>query len=144
MLRRRPLTVVATAALLLSAGGTAFADDTLPGSDTALVEVYVPSEADVDKLAQSYDLAEYKRVEDDGPIVLNIDADPAERGALRADGLQDRRARSRTPRRAPRSTRSARRRRPRRSSPATWPRTACRRAAPSSRARPSCRRRARP
>ena len=66
MLRRRPLTVVAAAALLLSAGGTAFADDTLPGSDTALVEVYVPSEADVDKLAESYDLAEYKRVEDDG------------------------------------------------------------------------------
>ncbi len=90
MLRRRPLTVVATAALLLGAGGTAFADDTLPGSDTALVEVYVPSQADVDKLAQSYDLAEYKRVEDDGRIVLNIDADPAERAALTRRRLPDR------------------------------------------------------
>ncbi|WP_053225646.1 M14 family zinc carboxypeptidase [Solirubrobacter soli] len=78
-----------TAALLFGSAGIASANDTLPGSDTALVQVFVDSEADVDKLSASgYDLAEYKKVEDDGSIQLNIDVDPSERAELRAMGFR--------------------------------------------------------
>jgi hypothetical protein len=85
---RRSLTLAATVALVLGGTGTAFADehDLLPGAEDALVEVFVDSEADVDKLSATYDLAEYKSVEDDGSIMLNIETDAAERKALRAAG----------------------------------------------------------
>ncbi|MDA0160361.1 M14 family metallopeptidase [Solirubrobacter ginsenosidimutans] len=91
MITRRSLTTVAAAALLLGGAGTAWADDShdvLPGSDTALVQVFVNSEADVEKLSAEFDLAEYKQVEDDGTIQLNIDADPGERAQLRAMGFR--------------------------------------------------------
>ena len=51
----------------------------LPGADTALVQVCVNIEAEVDTV-NSYDVAEYKQVEDDGTIPLNIDADAARAG----------------------------------------------------------------
>ncbi len=86
MVGKRAATMVAAAALLLGGGGVAYADDLLPGGDTALVRVTVPSQADVDKLVTSYDVVEYKHVEDDGSISLNIDTTAAERAALRAKG----------------------------------------------------------
>ena len=58
----------------------------LPGGDTALVRVTVPNQAAVDKLLNSYDVVEYKHVEDDGSISLNIDTTAAERAALREKG----------------------------------------------------------
>ena len=85
---RRSLTVAATAALLLGVAGTALANDTLPGADTALVEVVVPNQADVDKVVATYDAAEYKRVEDDGSIMLNVEADASELASLRAAGYK--------------------------------------------------------
>ena len=91
MVIRRSLTTVAATALLLGGAGPAWAGDShdlLPGADTALVQVFVNSEADVDKLSATYDLAEYKQVEDDGTIQLNIDADPRERAELRAMGFR--------------------------------------------------------
>jgi hypothetical protein len=83
---RRSLSLAAAAAVLLGTGGVARASDELPNYDTALVQVFVKSQADVDKLSATYDLAEYKRVEKDGTIVLNIDTTPAERSELRALG----------------------------------------------------------
>ena len=76
------------------------------------MQVFVNSEADVDKLSAKYDLAEYKQVEDDGTIQLNIDVDADERAELRKPWASASGRRSRTPRRAPRSTPSARRPRP--------------------------------
>ena len=86
MLGKRSVTIVAASALLLGGGGAAFADDSLPGSDTALVRVTVPNQAAVDRLLNSYDVVEYKHVEDDGSISLNIDTTAAEREALREKG----------------------------------------------------------
>ena len=91
MIMRRSLTTVAATALLLGGAGTAWAGDShdmLPGADTALVQVFVNSEADVDKLSSKYDLAEYKQVEDDGTIQLNIDVDAGERAELKAMGFR--------------------------------------------------------
>jgi hypothetical protein len=90
LIGRRSLTLAATAALVLAGTGTAFADehDLLPGAEDALVQVFVDSEADVDKLSSTYDLAEYKNVEDDGSIQLNIETTPEERSALRAAGYR--------------------------------------------------------
>ena len=61
---------------------------TLPGGDTALVRVTVPNQAAVDRLLNSYDVVEYKHVEDDGSISLNIDTTAAERAALREKGYK--------------------------------------------------------
>ena len=92
MIMRRSLTTVAATALLLGGAATsAWAGDShdmLPGADTALVQVFVNSEADVDKLSAKYDLAEYKQVEDDGTIQLNIDVDAQERAELKAMGFR--------------------------------------------------------
>ena len=91
MIMRRSLTTVAATALLLGATAPAWAGDShdmLPGADTALVQVFVNSEADVDKLSAKYDLAEYKQVEDDGTIQLNIDVDAQERAELKAMGFR--------------------------------------------------------
>jgi hypothetical protein len=90
MVGKRSVTIVAATALLLGSASFAYADDshdTLPGGDTALVRVTVPSQADVDRLVNSdYDVVEYKHVEDDGSISLNIDTTAAERKALREKG----------------------------------------------------------
>jgi Zinc carboxypeptidase/Chitobiase/beta-hexosaminidase C-terminal domain len=86
MVGKRSVTIVTAAALLLGGGGSALADDNLPGGDTALVRVTVPNQAAVDKLLTSYDVVEYKHVEDDGSISLNIDTTAAQRAALREKG----------------------------------------------------------
>ena len=86
---KRSLTVAASAALLLSVAALpAWASDTLPTADTALVEVVVPNQAAVEKVIANYDAAEYKRVEDDGSIMLNVDADSSELAALKAAGYK--------------------------------------------------------
>ena len=86
---KRSLTVAASAALLFGVAALpAWASDTLPGADTALVEVVVPNQAAVDKVVANYDAAEYKRVEDDGSIMLNVEADASELAALRASGYK--------------------------------------------------------
>ena len=87
MVGRTSLAAFAASALLFSGGGLAYADSDLPAADTSLIEVYVNSESDIDKLiAEDFDLAEYKRVEDD-KIVINIDADAADIAALKAKGF---------------------------------------------------------
>ena len=85
---KRSLTVAATAALLFSAAAPAWASDGLPAADTALVEVVVPNEAAVDKVVANYDAAEYKRVEDDGSITLNLDVTKAEIAELKRAGYK--------------------------------------------------------
>ena len=87
MVIRRSLTTVAATALLFGGAGTAWAGDShdlLPGADTALVQVFVNSEADVDKLSAKYDLAEYKQVEADGTIQRTIE-DASTRAAVNAE-----------------------------------------------------------
>ena len=82
--------VVVTAALLFGSTGPALASDALPEADSALVQVFVDSAADVDRLNEQYDLAEYKQIEDDGSIMLSIDTTAAERAELRSGGLPHR------------------------------------------------------
>ncbi|HEX6026317.1 MAG TPA: M14 family zinc carboxypeptidase [Solirubrobacter sp.] len=86
MVGKRAATVAAATALLLAGASSAYGSDNLPGGDTALVRVTVPSQVDVDRLVESYDVVEYKHVEDDGSISLNIDTTAAERSALRTQG----------------------------------------------------------
>ena len=47
---------------------------TAPGRDSALVQVFVDGDTDIGQLSERYDVAEYKQVEADGSIQLNIDA----------------------------------------------------------------------
>ena len=135
MVGRTALAAVAASALVFAGGGLAYADNDFPDADSSLIEVYVQSESDIDKLvADGFDLAEYKHVEDDGTIVVAIDADAAERAraarsAASRIGAHDRGRRDRAAVAAERDA-PARARQPRR---ATTPRTACRRG-PSSRA----------
>src|SRR5688572_16841740 len=89
MVGRTSLAALAASALLFSGGGLAYADDDLPAADTSLIEVYVDSESDIDALiADDFDLAEYKRVEDNGKILINIDANTSEVAALKAKGFK--------------------------------------------------------
>src|SRR6187431_1033280 len=87
MVGRIALAAVAASALVFAGGGLAYADSDLPDADSSLIEVYVQSESDIDKLvADGFDLAEYKRVEDDR-IVVAVDATPIEVGALKKRGF---------------------------------------------------------
>src|SRR6478609_10161527 len=87
MVGRIALAAVAASALVFAGGGLAYADSDLPDADSSLIEVYVQSESDIDKLvADGFDLAEYKRVEDDH-IVVAVDATPIEVGALKKRGF---------------------------------------------------------
>ena len=87
MVGRTALAAVAASALVFAGGGLAYADNEFPDADSSLIEVYVNSESDIDKLvAEDFDLAEYKRVEDD-KIVINVDANAADIAALKAKGF---------------------------------------------------------
>ena len=89
MVGRTSLAAFAASALLFSGGGLAYADNHLPASDTSLIEVFVNSESDIDKLiADGFDLAEYKRVEGDGTIAINVDANAADRAELKKLGFK--------------------------------------------------------
>ena len=87
MVGRTALAAVAASALVFAGGGLAYADNDFPDADSSLIEVYVQSESDIEKLVtEGFDLAEYKRVEDD-QIVVAVDATPIEVGALKQRGF---------------------------------------------------------
>ena len=97
MVGKKSLTALccASALLLTGAGSACAADDGIPFEE--LVEVTVANQGTADKLVTNYDAAEYKRVNDDG--IDHAQRLRHRRGEGRAEGqgLQDRRARSRTP-----------------------------------------------
>ena len=89
MVGRRPLIAIAASALLLVGGqSAAFAadDDGIPFQQ--LVQVYVPDQAAVDRVVANYDAAEYRSVQDDGSILLNVFVTAEEKAALKAKGYE--------------------------------------------------------
>jgi hypothetical protein len=76
----------ASALVLTGAGSAWAADDGTPYE--SLVEVTVPSQSDVDSVVEHYDAAEYKRVEADGSIMLNVFATAEELGQLKKAGYK--------------------------------------------------------
>ncbi|RKQ93516.1 chitobiase/beta-hexosaminidase-like protein [Solirubrobacter pauli] len=87
MVGKTALAAFAASALLLAGGQSAFAaDDGTPFQK--LLEVTVGSQSDVDKVVTKYDAAEYKRVNDDGSILLNVFATAEEEDALEKAGYK--------------------------------------------------------
>ncbi|WP_028061975.1 M14 family zinc carboxypeptidase [Solirubrobacter soli] len=88
MVGKKSLTALCCAsALLLTGAGSAWAaDDATPYE--ALVEVTVANQDVADSLVSSYDAAEYKRVNDDGTITLNLFVTNEERGQLKKAGYK--------------------------------------------------------
>ena len=88
MVGKKSLTALCCAsALLLSGAGTALAaDGGIPYE--SLVEVTVPNQDAVDSVVEHYDAAEYKRVESDGAITLNVFATSEDLGQLKAAGYK--------------------------------------------------------
>src|ERR1044072_8703273 len=88
MVGMKSLTALCCAsALLLTGGGSArAADDGTPYE--ALVEVTVADQGTADQLVTSYDAAEYKRVNEDGTITLNLFVTNEERAGLTAKGYK--------------------------------------------------------
>ncbi len=89
MVGRGLLIAVAASALLLVGGqSAAFAanDDGIPFEQ--LVQVYVPDQDAVDSVVSTYDAAEYKSVQDDGSILLNVFATKEQQAQLTAQGYR--------------------------------------------------------
>ena len=89
MVGRKPLVALAASALLLvGIQSPAFAagDDGIPFEQ--LVQVYVPDQDAVDSVVSNYDAAEYKSVQDDGSILLNVFATAQEKASLAAQGYK--------------------------------------------------------
>src|SRR3954451_14719245 len=88
MVGKRSLTALCCAsALLLTGAGSAWAaDDGTPYE--ALVEVTVADQGTADNLVTKYDAAEYKRVNDDGTVTLNLFVNNEERAGLEAKGYK--------------------------------------------------------
>src|SRR4051794_24299004 len=89
MVGRRPLIALAASALLLLAGQSAAlaADDNgMPFEQ--LVQVYVPDQDAVDSVVSNYDAAEYRSVQDDGSILLNVFVTAEEKAALKSKGYK--------------------------------------------------------
>ena len=84
MVGKASLAAFAASALLLVGGQAAYADAGLPFEK--LVEVTVDSPAAVDAVVSKYDAAEYKRVEADGKITLNVFVTSEEEKALKGAG----------------------------------------------------------
>src|SRR4051812_29205040 len=80
--------LVASALLLVEGQSAAFAadDDGIPFEQ--LVQVYVPDQAAVDSVVSNYDAAEYKAVQDDGSILLNVFVTAEEKAALKEKGYK--------------------------------------------------------
>src|SRR4051812_27175867 len=80
--------LVASALLLVGGQSAAFAagDDGIPFEQ--LVQVYVPDQAAVDSVVSNYDAAEYKAVQDDGSILLNVFVTAEEKAALKEKGFK--------------------------------------------------------
>src|SRR5919107_526704 len=89
MLGRKSLIALAASALLMVVGSQsalAADDDGVPFEQ--LVQVYVPDQASVDSVVADYDAAEYKSVQDDGTILLNVFVTAEEKAALAAKGYR--------------------------------------------------------
>ncbi len=88
MVGRRALIALAATALVLAGSQSAFAadDDGIPFQQ--LVQVYVPDQDAVDRVVNTYDAAEYKSVQDDGSILLNVFVTAEEKSALKAKGYE--------------------------------------------------------
>src|SRR3954467_2395026 len=89
MVGRGLLSALAASALLLVGGqSAAFAADDAGLPYEQLVQVYVPDQDAVDSVVSNYDAAEYKSVQDDGSILLNVFATKTEQAALTAQGYR--------------------------------------------------------
>ena len=88
MVGKKSLTALCCAsALLLSGAGSAWAaDDGTPYE--ALVEVTVADQGTADQLVTNYDAAEYKRVNADGSVTLNLFVTDEEKAGLKAKGFK--------------------------------------------------------
>src|SRR6476469_6531451 len=88
MVGRVSLAAFAAAALLSVGGPSAFAadDDGIPFEQ--LVQVYVPNQDAVDSVVSNYDAAEYKSVQADGSILLNVFVTAEEKAGLAAKGYK--------------------------------------------------------
>src|SRR4051812_27915115 len=94
MVGRKPLIALAASAFLLVGGQSAFAGDGVPAVGPnglpfeQLVQVYVPDQGAVDSVVSNYDAAEYKSVQDDGSILLNVFVTAEEKAALANQGYK--------------------------------------------------------
>src|SRR3954464_8164280 len=89
MVGRGLLVALAASALLLVGGQSgAFAADDNGIPFEQLVQVYVPDQAAVDSVVSNYDAAEYKAVQDDGSILLNVFVTAEEKAALKEKGYK--------------------------------------------------------
>src|SRR6185503_16007515 len=89
MVGRKSLIALAASALLLAGGQSkalAAVDDGIPFQQ--LVQVDVPDQDAVDSVVSNYDAAEYRAVNDDGSIRLNVFATKAEQALLNARGYR--------------------------------------------------------
>ncbi len=86
MVGRMSIAALAASALLLVGGASAYAADDNGIPYERLVEVTVPNQEAVDSVVANYDAAEYKKVLDDGEIMLNVFVTNEQEGALKADG----------------------------------------------------------
>src|SRR3954470_5442936 len=89
MVGRGLLSALAASALLLVGGqSAAFAADDAGLPYEQLVQVYVPDQAAVESVVSNYDAAEYKSVQADGSILLNVFATAEEKAALKDAGYK--------------------------------------------------------
>ncbi|WP_028057219.1 M14 family metallopeptidase [Candidatus Solirubrobacter pratensis] len=89
MVGRKPLVALAASALLLVASQSpAFAADDNGIPFEQLVQVYVPDQDAVDSVVSDYDAAEYKSVQDDGSILLNVFVTAEQKAVLAAQGYK--------------------------------------------------------
>lgn len=89
MVGRKSLIALAASALLLAGGQSralAAVDDGIPFQQ--LVQVDVPDQDAVDNVVSNYDAAEYRAVNDDGSIRLNVFATKAQQAVLAAEGYK--------------------------------------------------------
>ncbi len=86
MLGRMSLAAIAASAMLLVGGAAAHAADNDGIPYEKLVEVTVPNQDAVDSVTSNYDAAEYKKVQDDGSILLNVFVTGEQEKALENDG----------------------------------------------------------
>jgi hypothetical protein len=88
MVGKKSLTALccASAMLVAGAGSARASNDGIPYE--ALMEVTVADQAAADQLVAKYDAAEYKRVNDDGSLTLNLFLDKEELGQLKAAGYK--------------------------------------------------------
>src|SRR3954465_14763255 len=82
------IALAATALLLVGGQSWAFAAGGGGVPFEQLVEVYVPDQDAVDSVVSKYDAAEYKKVQDDGSIMLNVFVTPEQKAPPKANGYR--------------------------------------------------------